>query len=60
MNCNRKQPNPAPQPPTTPGFFLLMVAAESPSIRLARQILNHTSSPTANMSPEGHALGTGQ
>ncbi|MDP5209580.1 hypothetical protein [Microbulbifer sp. 2205BS26-8] len=60
MDRNRQQANPRPKTPAVPCFYLLMVAAQSLSIDLARQILNHRRSPTANLSPEDRAEETGQ
>ncbi|WKD48996.1 hypothetical protein [Microbulbifer spongiae] len=60
MDRNRQQANPRPKTPAVPGFFLLMVAAQSLSIGLARQILNHGRSPTANFNPKDRAVETGQ
>ncbi|GAA5443463.1 hypothetical protein Misp06_01640 [Microbulbifer sp. NBRC 101763] len=48
MNWNRKQPNPTLQTQSAPGFFQLMVAAQSLSISLVRETKQQESPSAAN------------
>ncbi|MFA0810965.1 hypothetical protein [Microbulbifer epialgicus] len=60
MNWNHKQQNQPSQAQVAPGFFQLMVTAQSLSINLARQIVNHAPSTVRGSKLEGRELGAGR